>query len=282
MPLFLHILQWAFGSTNACAQSVSGIADSVSNGLPSFGGFDSLALTIRTNILLLIVPVGIFIVVRAGLRLVNSQDEGKLETAKRTIAATCVGMMLAYVSNEMVGAFYSPGGAWDPQTGADILAREIGGIVDWVLVLVAVLGVLMIVASALQVVGSFGKEDTSQLRRTVAGTVTGIGIILISGAVKLTLGLTEGTDAALPGSPDADPIIDKVIAIVRNLMMYLSLVAMAIIIYAGLMMILSVGNEEQYGKSKSLIIRVAIGLIVILFSGLLLIFVMNVVQGNAN
>lgn len=259
---------------------ISNIADQVGSGLISgFGGFVGMAEFLRYRLLLLLAPIGIFIVVRAGLRLINSQDEGKLEAAKRTIAATCVGIMLAWVSDRLVMAFYAPGGTWSEGTvitGASILTLEIAGILNWVTTLVAALAILIIVASGIRAVGSFGKEENAaEVKRTVAGVVTGIGMIILSGAIKLTLGLNPDVVPSLPGMPSPDPIITRSIGITITVLSFLALVAFVVVVYAGLLMVFNMGNEEQFNKGKAIIIRVLIGLTVVLFSGVLAIFVLN-------
>jgi len=44
------------------------------------------------------------------------------------------------------------------------------------------------------------------------------------------------------------------------------LLAVTAVIYAGLLMIVNFGKEEQYSRAKGLVIRVGIGLVVILSS----------------
>jgi hypothetical protein len=275
--------------TPAFAQIISGNANAVAtpNGLfAGFGGggFDGIVLYIRERALLLFIPIGVLIVVRAGIRLIISQDEDKLTKARRTIAATCVGIMMAYISNRLVNAFYTPGGTWTSgaaATGASILSTEIGGIIDWTLVLLAAVAILMIVATGVRAVAGFGKEDgAAELRRTVAGVVTGIGMIMISGAVKLTLGLNPDTSPGGSGMPNASVIILKGVRVVQQILQYMALVAVAIIIYAGLLMILNLGNEEQFNKGKTLIIRAMIGLVIILLSGVMAVFIAQLFDNN--
>lgn len=259
---------------------ISNVANQVGAGLISgFGGFVGIAEFLRLRFLTLLAPIGIFIIVRAGLRLINSQDEGKLDTAKRTIAATCVGIMLAWISDRLVMAFYAPGGTWSmgtASTGAGILSLEIAGILNWVTTLVAALAVLIIVASGIRAVGSFGKEENAtEVKQTVAGVITGIGIMIMSGAIKLALGLNPAVAPSLPGMPNPDPIIARGIGITITILSFLALAAFAVIVYAGMLMVFNMGNEEQFNKGKGIIYRVLIGLTVVLFSGVLAIFVMN-------
>jgi hypothetical protein len=266
---------------DAHAQSISAIANGVANGLLGQfggGGFTGIAEFLRGRILLILSPVGIFLVVRAGLKLINSQDDDKLTKAKNTIAATCVGIMLAFISDRLVMAFYAPGGTWNRGTssaGAAILATEILGILNWSTVFIAVLGVLMIIVSGLKTISTFGGEDTGPVKRTVSGVATGILMITTSGAVKLALGLLPDVAPSLPGAGSPDPVIDRGVDIVLAILGFTSLIAMAVIIYAGMMMVLNFSNEENYTKGKSLIYRSVIGLAVMLLSGAAVVFIKN-------
>ena len=47
---------------------------------------------------------------------------------------------------------------------------------------------------------------------------------------------------------------------------FVTIVAVAVMIFAGFLMIVNVGKDEQYQRAKGIIIRVAIGLLVILSS----------------
>jgi hypothetical protein len=267
---------------NAHAQAVSGWANEVgsANGLMAvFGGAKTFPaiITYVMDLILgggasgsLIWAVGVFILVRAGLRLINSQDEDKLTTARRTIAATCVGIMLAFLAKRLVAAFFDPGGTWNAGTvnaGASILVEEVGGIINWVLTLIVVIAILMIVASGIKAIASFGKEEgAEQVRQTIYGVITGIGLIMLSGAIKLTIGLSDSIGPSLPGNPDPSAIITKGVNVVMAILNFMALGAVAVIVYAGLLMILNLGEEEQFNKAKGIIFRAVIGLVVILFS----------------
>ena len=241
-------------------------------------GFPGIAGFLREQVLVLLDVVGILLLVYAGLKLIISDEEDKLNKAKRTIAATLVGIMLAHLSIRVVEIFYGSdgtGGILTPEASVGMLNEEIMGVVDWVLTLVAVLGILMIVVSGMRAIGSFGKEEgIKNLKQTVIGTVTGIFFIIISSAVRATLGLpTDPLAVAVPGDPSPTPIIARGVTIVSAILEYLALIAVAVVIYAGFLMVINFGNEEQFTKGKTLIYRALIGLVIILVSGTIVRFV---------
>ncbi len=271
------LMPTAHAQISDVASSVAGDLFDVFGG----GGYVGIAEAIRSAVLVILTPVGIFLIVRAGLKLINSQEDDKLTKARTTIASTCVGLMLAYVSDQLVAAFYTPGGTWSngaAQTGANILTLEIAGILNFFMTLAVVVSVFIIIISGLRAVSTFGKEDgAAMLRQTVGGVATGLFLMIIAGSIKLALGLAEGVIATVPTGSTPDPIIQRIADVVGAALGFLALVAFAVVVYAGVMMVLSAGNDDQYGKSKNLIIRSMVGLVVILLAGAAVVFIQQLI-----
>lgn len=262
------------------AASIRDVVNSVSGPLASAyggGGFLGIVLHLRGQVLGLLYAVGIFFVVWSGMRMVSSSDDGKIESAKKTIGAVIAGIMLAHLSLRITDAFYGSGGAGAYGTGSAILATEIAGVVNFGASIIATLAVLVIVISGIRAVASFGGDDgVANMRKAVYGVVLGIGLIVVSGAVKLALGLTADVTPALPGLANPTPILIRAIGIVRIILSFMALIAVGVIIYAGLLMVANFGNEDQFSKAKGIIQRAAIGLIVILLANTLIYFVVDV------
>lgn len=287
LSALLRLLSLVTLPQEAQAQDLGGVITTVGGGLfTSFsgagwsGGIEGIAGGVVAAIWGVILPTGIFLVVRAGMSLVMSEDEGKLSTAKRTISATLIGIMLVFISQELVKAFYTEGLL--NAAGAPRLNATVYGLVNWFLVAMAALGVLMIIVSVIRAIGSFGKEEElANIRQTIFGIATGILMISLLPAIKLTLGVTDLQPLGAAGSnSDATAIIEAVASIVSNLLLFLALIAVTVIIYAGIRMIVNLGNDDEYGNSKSLIVRALIGLIVILLSYTAVAFVISIGSGG--
>jgi len=65
------------------------------------------------------------------------------------------------------------------------------------------------------------------------------------------------------------------LGVIRTILTYMGLVAVCTIVIAGIYMIISLGNDEQYEKGKKIIKYTLIGLIVILFSRMIVGLVTN-------
>jgi lysylphosphatidylglycerol synthetase-like protein (DUF2156 family) len=291
------------------AQSFGQVINSVGGLLPplftgpnfcTFGGgacgFVDMAINVTIRLRPLIIIAAVFVITIAGFRLVITETEETLSKAKQIIGATLAGVILSYLVEPFVDAFYGGllggtlGGVFGGEAGsvprgemllgAMILSTEVSGVIRWFLVITATLAVLMIVIAGLQAVGkSASEEGVSQLRRTVFYVIAGILILVFSQAITQTFGLTGVT---LPGAPTIGPAASAVITVVSFVLGFLALVAVAVIVYAGFLMVANLGNEEQFGRAKSLLIRVAIGLFVIIVSLALVNFVIGAAFGTVS
>ncbi len=73
-------------------------------------------------------------------------------------------------------------------------------------------------------------------------------------------------DVGLPGSADEGAIRDIFTNIIVAVLNFLALIAVAVVIIAGIRLILSQGEEEPKEKAKKTIIYALIGLVVVLFA----------------
>ena len=108
----------------------------------------------------------------------------------------------------------------------------------------------------------------------MGAVVFGVFLIAIKQVILETLGLQAG--AALPGAPTVNVALQKIVQIANSLLTFAGLLCAAVIIYAGILMALNFGNEEQYSKAKGIILRAAIGLLAVGASLAVIRFVMTI------
>lgn len=223
--------------------------------------------------------VAAFLLVWYGFTLVNSQEEEKLQKAKRMVGASIAALMLLYFPFHFVTAFYGFGAGagqtiHDPFTSAAIVATEVTGIVLWFETLIAILAVTVIIVSGILAVTSYGKEEgVAQFKHTVGAVIFGIFLIAMKQVILLTFGLQAG--AALPGPPTIVFALVRIVQIVNALLGFAGIVAAAVIIYAGILMALNFGNDEEYSRAKGIILRAAIGLFAIIASLAVIQFILT-------
>ena len=275
----------------AVAATIGGTVSKVGWMLPDFlsggpgctGGmaceFVDIVGTFMQNSRPLVFIGAVFVITIAGFRMVTTEEEESFTKSKRIISAALTGVVLSYLVEPFVNAFYGGltgtlGGIFggigigaipqgNVETGAAILYPEIIGLINWSLVIIGTLAVFMIIISGLKAMTKAGGEEGIEtMRRTVLYVIGGLIIIIFRFAINATFGLPSSAPAQ-PGSPSMTPVAIAVVAVVNFVLSFAAIVAVAVIIYAGLMMILNLGNEDQYTKAKTLIYRVLIGLVVI-------------------
>lgn len=284
----IDLLFAGFAHTAHAQDSLSGVANFVGNGLVSFfsgdgaGGAGAFAYAGIAGFLLerawlIVAAFALLLLVRSGLKLIYGQSEERFEEAKRAIANGLMAVVLVFLTSRMVDAFIRAGGSWNPEGGSAIFTEEMLGIVRWVQVLVAVLAIAMIIAAVFAAMFSIGSEDaTSRIRRAVFGAAAGILILGIDVAFRATFGLEY---FAVPGGPSPFPLITRALIIIGYILSFMALVAVCVIVYAGIRMILSLGNEEEFKNMRSLILRAMLGLFVILVSYVIVRFVIVAFSG---
>ncbi len=222
------------------------------------------------------IVVAILVIVIAGFSLMVSNDEGRLEKTRKTIVAVIIGgivitIILVLGPLAAIGILYNgiPGMALI-NTG-DALGNEAIGIAEWITAMAAMLGVLIIIISALQAIFTFGDEEAYQkVRASIRHVILGL-IIIAAAFIFRQVFFVDKTPNALIA------LIASKILIVLAVM---TIIAVAILIYAGVRMIIAFGREEDYTNAKTLVFRVIIGLVVILVSYVLVLAVATLFNGT--
>lgn len=219
----------------------------------------------------LIGAIAFIIVVVAGFRLIISQSDEALTTARRTISATVIGLFAIFLAEQFVDALYggftqpAATGPLSPPIGGEIFSLEMLGVLRWIETLVAIVAVGMIIVQATSVLLSFGAEDTTRKAyRAVFSTVLGLLLIVFSRSIAAIFGYVD--IGSLPGAPRAGIFIVEIFGLVRLLLTFVVIVVIAVIVYSGFLMIVNFGNDELASRGKTIIINALIGLVLIAVS----------------
>lgn len=211
---------------------------------------------------------GLLNIVIFGYRMIIGQEDEVINKSRAVISGTIAGLIMAYLIEPFILAFYGSAGEVPRGAmagGAGLLSAEVNGIVNWVLVIAASLSVMMLILSAVKAIGqSANEEGIAGMRKTIISVV--FGIVLIVFRFILSGGFVSST-----GNPA--PVLAAILIKISYVMGLLALVAVIIVVYAGFQYVLSMGREEQATKAKGLLIRAAIGAVVILLSLSLVNFV---------
>ena len=91
------------------------------------------------------------------------------------------------------------------------------------------------------------------------------------------LGLDEGSR---PEQVPQQGFREAIVNFLEFILTFLGLIAIAFIIYAGFLLVVAGGDEEQVGKAKKIILYAGIGIIVILFSYAIVQFFVSIGLGS--
>lgn len=279
LPLAAH----AQGLASEGAQGAAGTLQAFFGG--SCSGADcaiTLAEYAVDRFQLLVIATGVFAVVRNGFTMIYSSNEDERGRAGKAIATTLAAVMLAYLSPRFIVAFFTaggeqgalatPGGA---AAGAAVVSAEVMGVMQWALTFFAVVTIVVVIVTGIRALT--GPSDGGDRMKAMAVSIAAACILLITAeAIKATFGIN---DFGVPGAPSVTPLIARAVEIVRALLGLVLIIALAVVVYAAFLMILSAGNQDTFSKGKSLIIRAGIGLVVILISYLLTSFIVQLLVG---
>lgn len=216
----------------------------------------------------LVTAIAIISSVIAGLRLAFSQSEEAVNVARRTFIASAAAVMLVALALRIREALFQSETDNVIDTPSDAIAifcDEVMGIIDLVQIPLIAVAVLMIIIHGIRAVVSYGSDDgAASLRRAVVATM--FGVLIIAVREIFTEAVLDSTDCT-PGTVGTpDPIIEEIIRIINLILNFIGLLAVVVICIAGIMMIVNVGNDDQYSRARNLLFRVVIGLLVILVS----------------
>ena len=249
--------------------------------LPSGGGmgFGGILYSVAYSFIPIAAVAALLAMTIAGFFLALSGSETQTTTARRVFISSLAGLALMNLVDVFASSLISktfgvdpaslapiggPTILTDPWSAGDIIAGEARDLIAFLEVPLGILCVVMIIVSGIRAIANFGSEDgVAQLRRTVLFTVAGF-ILVYMRSTFVAGNLIAGGGIAF-GSPMST--IHIILLILNRIYFYVFILAVVMIIYAGILMIVNIGKDEQYSRAKSLIIRVAIGLLVIVASG---------------
>jgi len=124
---------------------------------------------------------------------------------------------------------------------------------NWFLEIAIIISLLSVIITGLQALyDPTSEEGLTNMRRTVIGIVTGLIFLIL----RFVLSALFGTG----GTPDS--LIMSVAALVSQLLGYVTLGCLVILIYGGVLLVTSEG-EDRATKARGIIIRSLLGIVVI-------------------
>jgi len=236
----------------------------VAGPLASYYGGDvgSIFEAVMVAFIVIVDVVGIMIIARAGLNMTLRQGDDEFSKGKKTIGAAAAALILINLAPSLKAAFLSiaAGG------GAGTLSDELIGVADFFATLAGIAAIIFIIVNGLRAISGFdGGDGAGHFKSTLISILIGMTIIGLKVVIANAV-VTERT----PNS-----ILSSLAKVVEAVLGICAIIAVTVLIYAGFMMVINFGREEAYTRAKGILIRVAIGLLVILSSLAIVHFVID-------
>lgn len=237
-------------------------------------GFDAI-VGVVIGALSPLVQLGAYAVIAiTGIRLIIGQEDDARDKAKTILNVTLAGVIVMRFLSQIIIAFFT-GGVNNPTVGISALEGPVLEVISWGLSIAAVVAVTMIIISALRAIATSGSDEgLSHLRKTVFAVIAGILLLVMRVSIRDAFAPPPGTTAT-PG-----PLIEQIALVAAFILRYVLLLAVGVLIFAGLQFITSGGQEERATKARQLIIRSLIGVVVVLLSSAAVQFVLSIITGE--
>lgn len=222
-------------------------------------GSSDLATNIEallSRVLIFVALALVIVIIIAGLfLLLGLGEESSKDRAKRIILYAAVGVMIILLANHISGfIFYLAG------QGGETLSESIEAIIDRILLFLALICVICIIAAGLFLILGLGEESSKdRAKRIILYTI--VGILLIGLAKQIA----DFIFYLIQGGGEG-PFRSAITELIRRVLNFLALIAVGVIIIAGFVLVLSLGEEAQKDRAKRIILYCLVGLVVIFFA----------------
>jgi hypothetical protein len=223
----------------------------------------SMAIEAVATVRPVLASVAVAVLMIAGIRMVTSQEDDRVDQLKKLMTAAISGIVMSFLILPFIQAFYGTTGEvvrGDMEIGVEILETEIGGLINWALTIAATVALLMIFLTIVKALSKMAKgsdEGIGEIRNTLFSVMSGLIILVL----KYTLSFYFVSNTHSP-----IPILGNLIIFISYLLGFLGLLAVIVVVYAGILCLVSFGNEEALTKAKGILGRAALGAVILLSS----------------
>lgn len=264
-----HLTAQASDASAQITEVVDTVADGrfVNFGEGTFGGIVEI---LANSILPLINAIAVLVIVIAGLLAVVAQDESRIANARKVVSMVLVGIILINIANAVAKAFmlsFNFDSNPSPTGGAAILQSQLFGIIDFLETPAAAIAIITIISYGIKALVDYnGEQGLASFKKAVISVLIGIFLITIKVSVARSV--------VISGDPSG--IISPLVQVLLTILGFAALIGVVVIVLAGVVMVVNVGDEGRYEKAKKVMISVGAGiLLMMVVSGLVGIIVSN-------
>ncbi|PIZ71709.1 hypothetical protein COY07_04480 [Candidatus Peregrinibacteria bacterium CG_4_10_14_0_2_um_filter_43_11] len=239
---------------------------------------NTIALTVIKVMRNLIGAIAIIFMVVSGIRMIMARgDETAITEQKKYITYSIIGLVIILLAERIITTIYgTPGTATmisDPGSTVGFSA-EVYGLVGYIKSIVGIIAVLMIIVSGVRLIAAYGEEEKiKQQYKSITWIAVGVIIIIVNQVIVENLFILP--NASTMADPNAEQqittgniaaIVGTITNVMRFALGFLGIIAMVMLIYGGMLLIISYTNEELAQKAKKIITNSLIGIVIILIA----------------
>lgn len=213
--------------------------------------------------------IAVVMLIVSGVRLVTAGDkiEEIAPKMKENIKYSIIGLLVIMISDVMIKqVFFGEMGEVyrseaDAQLAAERGTEQIRGLYNFIEVFVGVVAVLMIVIAGFRLVVQGSNEETmGKAKKQIAYAAIGIMIIGLSElVVKDIVFPKQGSQLS-----DVNKANELIVTITNFASSFIATIAVAILMYAGVLYVTAAGDESKTEKAKKMFGQAVIGILIAL------------------
>lgn len=226
------------------------------------GCFEMIATTVVAEAAPIVLIIGTLFITAAGIKLLATDSEDELTNSRKSILIVAFGIILTVLANQ--GILLKAIQNVEEGEGAKEFCSELIGVMAVFEGIAGLIGIIAIAVTGISVLFSFGGEDAAgPMKNAIGAFLFGAFLLVSKGVIFPALGLSTEECALSEGGITPAPIIMRLLVILGKLLTFLQIAAILILVVLGFLLIVNMGNEEQFTKLKSYLYRLAFGLIVL-------------------
>lgn len=229
---------------------------------------------------MLLAPLAILWIVWAGVVIISAGgDEEVVTKGRRQMIFSLVALALVMLSEPLVVDVFYGGGEVSSQlqgiqqidTAFSNFSLQISSLVEWFKALIVIIAIGYIMYSGILMIFAFGEEDDiSEGRKMLIPIFFGILILvfneIIIDEVLYDVMVAGGEVTVTTGPENVNTLIAQIVSFFQYALGVVAILALALLVYGGVLYIFSFGNEERAEAGKTTFINAGIGIFVIVIS----------------
>lgn len=231
-------------------------------------------------------------IVIAGVYMVaNSSDEGEAKKAKKMMKYSIAGLFLMLLVEPLVLDILIGGGngnldstsVWDAdrlKIVYDNFTIQTRGVLDFLKTFLVFIAMAYIIMSGVKMMTAFGNDEQLSSAKSMFLPI-GVGLLVIAFnefVVDYVLynWMFDGTEVNYaPDEDNAKVLVEQIVNFFMYVLEFLALLVFIYLLYGGFLYITSLGEDDRASQGKDIVINALIGLLIIMFSYVLMMSILN-------